>query len=189
MVRQVTELRPTSPATTQAVARTLERVAWLMDRAIKVPGTKITIGLDALLGLFPVGGDLLTGIVQSGLVLVALYHYKVPRTVAARMAGNVLLDIAIGSIPLLGDLFDVAFKANTRNLRLLEPYRHGAWSAGGEPAVLLPGSAGPQSSQDPRAETRRRGTPWRLILPIAAALFAALTLVVIGLVTVVRWLI
>ncbi len=93
-----------------SVARNLERLAWLMDRAFTIPGTKITVGLDALLGLLPVGGDVLTGIVQAALVLIALRHYRVPRSVAARMMGNVALDVALGSIPLLGDLFDVAFQ-------------------------------------------------------------------------------
>jgi hypothetical protein len=97
----------------------LDRLAWLMDRAITIPGTRITIGLDALLGLLPVGGDFLTGLVQTGIFLAALYHYRVPRAVAARMAANVLIDTAIGSIPLVGDVFDVFFKANTRNLQLL----------------------------------------------------------------------
>ncbi len=87
----------------EAVARNLERIAWLMDRALTIPGTKISVGLDALLGLLPIGGDVLTGLVQVGLVLIALRHYKVPKSIAARMMANVLLDIAVGSIPLLGD--------------------------------------------------------------------------------------
>ena len=87
-----------------ALARKLELLAWLMDRAFHIPGTKVRVGLDAILGLLPVGGDLLTGVVQVGLVLAALRHYKVPKLVAARMAGNVLIDIAVGAIPLLGDL-------------------------------------------------------------------------------------
>ncbi len=99
--------------------RGLEHLAWLMDRAFRIPGTRITLGLDAILGLLPVGGDFLTGLVQAGIVLVALYRYRVPRAVAARMAVNVLIDTALGAIPLLGDLFDVAFKANTRNVELL----------------------------------------------------------------------
>src|SRR5689334_4620196 len=78
----------------EAMARNLERLAWLMDRAFHIPGTRIRIGLDALLGLLPVGGDVLTGLVQAALVLVALRHYKVPKIVAARMAANVLIDIA-----------------------------------------------------------------------------------------------
>jgi hypothetical protein len=119
MVQTPAVTRPLSSLPSRAVARNLERVAWLMDRAIKIPGTRITLGLDALVGLIPVGGDILTGLVQAGLVLVALKYYRVPRAVAARMLGNVLLDIGVGAIPLVGDLFDVAFKANTKNLKLL----------------------------------------------------------------------
>jgi Domain of unknown function (DUF4112) len=149
----------------EAVARNLERLAWLMDRALTIPGTKISVGLDAILGLLPVGGDFLTGLVQVGLVLIALRHYKVPNAVAARMVGNVLLDIAVGSIPFLGDLFDAGFKANTRNVRLLQPYGH--------PSDL---------------EIPAHKTPWRYILPIGAVLLLVLTLVLIGFITVVRWL-
>jgi hypothetical protein len=162
-----------------SVAHNLDRLAWLMDRAIVIPGTKITLGLDALLGLLPVGGDVLTGIVQAALVLIALRHYRVPRSVAARMMANVAIDIAVGSIPLLGDLFDVGFKANTRNIKLLEPYRPRPASEFAEP------------SRYPRTislEATRRGTPWRYILPIAAILLALLALVLIGFITVVRWL-
>src|SRR5437588_3507549 len=83
----------------------LERLAWLMDRAIRIPGTPIRVGLDALLGLLPVGGDVLTGIIQVGIVLFAIAHYKVPRAIAARMAANVLLDTTVGAIPILGDAF------------------------------------------------------------------------------------
>jgi len=111
-------------------------------------------------------------------VLVALRHYKVPRTIAARMMANVLLDIAVGSIPLLGDLFDVAFKANSRNIKLLEPYGHP--SSGSLEQPWVPGRQ--------RGDLRPRGTPWRYILPIAAVLFIALSLVLIGFITVVRWL-
>lgn len=117
-----TRLGPPPPRQDDPVAHLLDRVAWLMDRAFTVPGTNVRIGLDALLGLLPLGGDVMTGLVQSGLVLIALRHYRVPPAVAARMMANVLLDIGVGSIPLLGDLFDVAFKANTRNMALLDPY-------------------------------------------------------------------
>lgn len=160
------------------IAHILSRVAWLMDRAVTVPGTKVQVGLDALLGLLPLGGDALTGLVQTVLVLVALGHFRVPRTVAARMLANVLLDIVVGSIPLLGDLFDVGFKANTRNIRLLEPYlRLG-------PSVT---SHGGPSSPSP-AGVRALGTSWGCLLAIAVILLAALLLVVVGFVTVVRWL-
>ncbi len=162
----------------ETVARNLERVAWLMDRALTIPGTKISVGLDALLGLLPIGGDVATGLVQVAIVLIALRHYHVPKTVAARMMANVLLDVGVGSIPLLGDLFDAGFKANTRNIKLLEPYGHPGTGAGGYSRV----------SPTLTIDRKPRGTPWRFILPIAAVLFTALALVMIGFITVVRWL-
>jgi hypothetical protein len=161
----------------EAMARNLERLAWLMDRAFHIPGTRIRVGLDAILGLVPVGGDVLTGLVQPGLVLAVLRHYKVPRIVAARMAANVLIDIIIGAIPVLGDLFDIGFKANTRNVQLLETYR----LPGGAPAGR------PGTSASPIA-FRPIGMPWRFILPIAAVLLVVPAPILIGFITVVRWL-
>ena len=112
-------------------------------------------------------------------MLVALRHYKVPKTVAARMAANVLIDIAVGAIPLLGDLFDIGFKANTRNIQLLEAYRHpGAAAASGRPGPAYLSPIAPRSI----------GMPWRFILPIAAVLLVVLALVLVGFITVVRWL-
>lgn len=162
----------------EAMARNLERLAWLMDRAFHIPGTRVRVGLDALLGLLPVGGDVLTGVVQAALVLVALGHYKVPKTVAVRMVANVLLDIAVGAIPLLGDLFDIGFKANTRNIRLLDAYRHPEGA----------GIGGSRAMESPTIEHRSVGMPWRFILPIAAVLLVVLGLVLVGFITVVRWL-
>ncbi len=178
MPRVVVEPRPASSFRDEAVARHLERVAWLMDRVVTVPGTKISIGLDAVLGLLPVGGDLVTGLIQSGLVLVALRHYKVPRSIAARMMANVLLDVAVGSIPILGDLFDVGFKANTRNVKLLEPFGHPGSNLSDHTGIL----------GGHKFDGKPRGTPWRYVLPIAAVMFLVLALVLIGFVTVVRWL-
>lgn len=181
MSKTVSGARHSAPLTSKDLARTLERVAWLMDRAVKIPGTRTTFGLDAVLGLLPVGGDVLTGIVQAGLVLVALKHYRVPKAVAARMAANVLLDVGVGMIPILGDLFDVVFKANTRNLKLLEPYRPRdeidvtPVEPAGRPKVLT-------------VDLAPGGTPLRYLLPIALVLLTALALVVIGFVAVVRWL-
>jgi Domain of unknown function (DUF4112) len=162
----------------EATARNLERIAWLMDRAFHIPGTRITVGLDAVLGLLPVGGDVLTGVVQAALVLVALRHYKLPRTVAARMAANVLIDVAVGAIPVLGDLFDIGFKANTRNIHLLEPYRHRDPREAGAPGM----------ADQVAIDHRPFRTPWRYILPIGGILLVALVLVLIGFITVVRWL-
>lgn len=179
MGKVLADAGPANPLVTRAVARNLERVAWLMDRAVKIPGTKINVGLDAVLGLLPIGGDIATGLVQAGVVLVALAHYRVPKAVAFRMMANVLLDMSVGAIPVLGDLFDVAFKANTRNLKLLEPYR--------QPDEIEDRNPTPTTVRAIGAG--RGGTPWRYILPIGAAMLAMLALVVVGFVTVIRWLI
>jgi Domain of unknown function (DUF4112) len=99
----------------------LERLADWMDTRFRVPGTQIRFGLDGLLGLVP-------GIGDGVLALPALYiigrarGLGVPTHVQARMAGNVVLDLLIGAVPLAGDLFDVGFKANTRNVRLLREH-------------------------------------------------------------------
>ena len=143
----------------------LERLAWLMDRAIRVPGTPFRVGLDAIIGLFPLGGDVLTGAVQVGIVVVALIHYKVPRAVAARMAANVLLDTAVGAIPIVGDAFDATFKANTRNIRLLS-----------------------QVQRQRQANQRVSTAPSILFLgALIGGMLGLLALVVIGLVTVATW--
>jgi Domain of unknown function (DUF4112) len=182
------EAAPISSLPSRAVARNLEQVAWLMDRAVKIPGTRITLGLDALLGLIPVGGDILTGLVQTGLVLVALQHYRVPRAVAARMLGNVLLDIGVGAIPLVGDLFDVAFKANTKNLKLLEPYQRIHDISEPLREAKPDGVRSIRTINPEMIDARSRGTPWRYLLPIAAILGVALILMIVGFVTIVRWL-
>ncbi|MDR3632245.1 MAG: DUF4112 domain-containing protein [Isosphaeraceae bacterium] len=164
------------PSYTDPVAQLLGRIAWLMDRAITVPGTKVSVGLDALIGLLPLGGDVLTGCVQTGLVLVALSHYRVPRHVAVQMLANVLLDVGVGTVPLLGDIFDVAFKANTRNMQLLEPYL---------PPGAIRSRGGPSSVVIDVTPTRLR---WRYLVPIILAIVATLTLALVGFITIVRWL-
>lgn len=97
----------------------LRRLVRLMDEAVGVPGTRIRLGLDALLGLVPGVGDVV-GAVVSGRVLLASARLGVPAPVLARMAGNMAIDALVGEIPLLGDLFDIGWKANRRNLDLLE---------------------------------------------------------------------
>ncbi len=156
----------------------LNRVAWLMDRAFRVPGTNARFGLDGLLGLLPLGGDVATGLVQAGLVLIALRHYRVPPSVAARMVANVLIDVGIGAIPVLGDLFDFAFKANTRNLALLEPFL----AEGRRDVPTATSAAVPMLVPVPPAFS------WGCLLAVAVPLLGALLLVLIGFVAVIRWL-
>ena len=166
------------PPHADPIAHLLGRVAWLMDRAFTVPGTGVQFGLDGLLGLLPLGGDVATGLVQTGLVLIALGRYRVPPAVAARMMANVLLDVGVGTVPLLGALFDIAFKANTRNMTLLEPYLHPGREVGSVRRSL----------HTPVIDVMSAVTSWGCVLAIAVVLLGSLLLVLIGFITVVRWL-
>ena len=99
----------------------LNQLAWLLDSSIPIPGTRLTIGLDAVIGLFPLIGDLI-GVVLSSYILSEASRLGAPRIVLARMAFNVGIEGVIGIVPFAGDLFDAAFKANQRNVRLLNQW-------------------------------------------------------------------
>lgn len=99
----------------------IERLARLLDDVATIPGTRIRVGLDALLGLLPGGGDVLSGAL-SGWILIAGARLGAPPAVLARMGTNVLIDTIVGAVPVLGDLFDIAFRANRRNVQLLRRY-------------------------------------------------------------------
>jgi hypothetical protein len=99
----------------------LRAITRVMDEAVRIPGTRFRFGLDGLAGLIPGVGDALTAAV-SGYALIAAARTGAPASVITRMAGNILLDSLVGAVPVLGDVFDFAFKANRRNLRLLEQY-------------------------------------------------------------------
>ncbi len=107
-----------------AKASALERVRFLgrlLDNAIPIPGTNRRIGIDPLLGLLPGGGDVIS-MVLSAYIVVEAARLGAPRETLAKMISNVVLDSVVGAIPVLGDLFDVAWKANSRNLALLESH-------------------------------------------------------------------
>ncbi|MFV0478487.1 MAG: DUF4112 domain-containing protein [Parahaliea sp.] len=99
----------------------LDRLAWLLDNSIGIPGTRFRIGVDSLIGLIPGFGDL-AGIVLSAYILLQSARSGAPASVLWRMAGNILLEGVVGVIPLVGDLFDMSFKANARNVALLKAY-------------------------------------------------------------------
>ena len=104
----------------KAVSRARE-LARLLDSAFTIPGTGIRLGLDSLIGLLPGGGDAIGAALSSIIVLTAL-RQGVPRPIVWRMVGNVVIDTLIGTVPLLGDVFDVAWKANNKNAELLARY-------------------------------------------------------------------
>jgi Domain of unknown function (DUF4112) len=101
-------------------AQSIERTARLMDSAITLPIVG-PVGLDALLGLFPVAGDALSAAVSVSLIARSI-RYGVPNEIIARMLGNVLIDMLLGAVPLVGDVGDILFRANLRNVALLREY-------------------------------------------------------------------
>lgn len=102
-------------------ARGARRLAWLLDDIIRIPGTNLRFGIDPLLGLLPGGGDLAGGAL-SGYIILTAARAGAPPSVLVRMGANVIVDAIVGTVPLLGDLFDAGFKANRRNAALLEQY-------------------------------------------------------------------
>ena len=93
------------------------RVTHLLDELVGVPGTPIKVGLDPVIGLIPVVGDAVAAGVGAWVIAEAA-RFGVPRVVLGRMILNLLVDLGIGAIPLLGDLYDFVFHSNTRNLEL-----------------------------------------------------------------------
>ncbi len=106
-----------------------ERVTRLLDDALRVPGTRLGVGLDGVLGLLVPGvGDAVTGTGSIALLLLALRE-RVPTVILGRMLLNIAVDLVVGVIPVVGDVFDVLFRANRLNLALVEQYRRGAGGA------------------------------------------------------------
>lgn len=99
----------------------LRTIARLFDDLVPIPGTKMRFGLDAILGLLPGGGDLIGGAVSAYAILLAT-RVGAPASVIARMGLNIAIDTLFGILPVLGDLFDVGWKANRKNVELLEQY-------------------------------------------------------------------
>ncbi len=105
------------------------RVTRLLDDLLRVPGTNLGVGLDGVLGLLLPGvGDAVTGTGSIALLLLALRE-RVPTVILGRMLINIAVDLVLGLIPLLGDVFDVLFRANRLNLALLAQHRRGAGGA------------------------------------------------------------
>jgi hypothetical protein len=155
--RAPAELAPADPG-----IALMRRYAWLMDDCIRIPGTDRRIGIDPLLGLIPGAGDAAGGLLSLAPMFMAS-RLGAPNAVLLRMAGNVAVDTLLGAVPLLGDLFDAGWKANKRNVQLLERY-----------------------ASDPRPVAR--SSRW-LVFVLVAALVLLILGSIIGAVLVLRWLV
>ena len=122
MKSPVTRLRRLTPGQEQRL-ELLRRVARALDSAVPVPGTSFRFGLDPILGLIPGVGDLVSPLFALGILFQAR-DLRVPRVVQLRMIVNVAIDVLTGIVPLVGDLFDFAWKANNRNMALLERHAY-----------------------------------------------------------------
>ena len=101
----------------EAALERIDRLSRLLDSEFQLPGTRFTIGLDPLLGLMPVAGDVLGALLSSWLIFES-WRADVPREEIGRMARNVGAETLVGLVPIFGDVFDFAFKANVRNARI-----------------------------------------------------------------------
>jgi hypothetical protein len=99
----------------------VERVSRILDSQFTIPGTKIKFGIDPIMSLFPVIGDLITYII-SALLIYMMYNHGASRNVVIKMMLNSTLDAVIGSVPVIGTIFDVVYRSNDRNVKLLKQH-------------------------------------------------------------------
>ena len=132
----------------------------LLDTRLRIPGTKITFGLDFLLGFVPGLGDVASmGI--SGVLIATMAKHGASGRLVTKMLINVVLDAVVGSIPLVGNLFDLFFKANSRNLRLMRQYS---------------------------TDGRHRGSAWPILIGLVVVLVCLSSLLLAIVFTALRWL-
>lgn len=144
---------PTAPL--PANLKGINTLAKLMDSQFRIPGTEYRFGLDSVIGLIPGVGDLSTFAV-SGYMLTLMAKNGASGFVMARMILNILIDAIIGSIPLIGDIFDLGFKANIRNMKLMQEHYQ---------------------------EGRHRGSSWKVIFPVLLVLFLVIAAIIWGVYT------
>ena len=124
----------------QASLQRLDNLARLLDSAVRIPGTDIRIGVDALIGIVPVAGDLVSKAISAYLILEAR-KLGVSRWTIARMAANTTLDAVVGAVPIVGDAFDIMYRANEKIIALLKRHveRHGLPPRAGGPVIDVRG--------------------------------------------------
>jgi hypothetical protein len=114
--------RPTAEHSSERTPAWADQLVRLLDDGLTIPGTRIGIGLDALLGfLFPTLGDALTGLGSLSLLVLA-FQMRLPKVVVLRIVFNIAIDVVIGCVPFVGDAFDVFWRSNRRNLTLIQRY-------------------------------------------------------------------
>ena len=104
-----------------SIRRRVEALEQVLERSFRIPGVNYPVGLDAIVGLVPVVGDLITAAMGAYIVWEGK-NLGMPKWKLWRMAGNVAFDTALGAVPLVGDAFDLVFRSNTRNLKIIRKH-------------------------------------------------------------------
>lgn len=126
---------------TEKLRQRMARLAWLLDNSIRIPIIGYRIGVDALLGLIPGVGDA-AGALLSGYIFYSAFRMKAPASILARMGLNIIVELLFGMLPLLGDVFDATFKANARNMELVDGWLEQPKKASRRSRLLLGGLSG-----------------------------------------------
>lgn len=108
-------------STSAASVERLRQLAWLIDNAFRLPGTRFRFGLNSIIGLLPVGGDAVLGVISLYIVYEAT-KLGLPRSKIKRMLTNISIEVIGGSVPIVGDLLDMALQANVRNLAIIDEH-------------------------------------------------------------------
>jgi len=138
----------------------IDRITDLMDSKFRIPGTKTTFGLDPIIGLVPYFGEVVTfGI--SGLLVLSMVRHGASGKVILKMLGNLTIDAISGLVPVFGDIFDVFFKANRRNFKLLQQHQ---------------------------VEGKHEGSGWQILLGVALIILVMMGFMIWGMVAVIQWL-
>lgn len=104
-----------------SIRQRIEAMEMLLERSFRIPGTNYPIGLDSIIGLIPVLGDIITTAMGAYIVWEAR-NLNIPKWKLWRMAGNIAVDTVVGAVPLVGDAADFVFRSNTRNLRIIKKH-------------------------------------------------------------------
>ncbi|AKM08096.1 DUF4112 domain-containing protein [Pelagerythrobacter marensis] len=105
----------------QSIRRRIETMEYMLERSFRIPGINYAVGLDSIVGLVPVVGDVITAAMGAYIVWEAR-NLGLPKWKLWRMAGNIVFDTALGAVPVAGDAFDLVFRSNTRNLKIVRKH-------------------------------------------------------------------
>ncbi len=155
------ELSPLDPIETPTELVWLDRTADILDNKFRLPGTDFRFGVDAVMGLIPYVGDIMTVVIGGGMI-ITMYRKGASGKLVMKMLSNVALDAMVGTIPLLGDIFDFRYRSHRRNVNLMKEHYE---------------------------EGKHRGSAWGVILLILALIMLLFVLIFYGVGALIHWVV